>query len=291
MFSIRKRLTYTNVAVTLALVFAMSGGAYAASKYLITSTKQISPKVLKTLQGKRGPAGPAGAAGTTGPQGPAGTPGAAGKGEKGDPGVEGKTGANGTNGTNGESVTVKTLGKGQGGCTEGGGEFSDKTGKATACNGSPWTAGGTLPAGKTETGEWTVSGYDTSPVVRRAAVSFALPLNKKPVVHLINASHLMEYTASGEQTSTACLGTVEKPEATPGNLCIYTSAESGLSEEKAGNEELLGWKWGINITSISSTSERPLAADPFGFIISILRIEEGTAEANGSWAATAEQEP
>lgn len=47
MFSrIRKRLTYANVAMTMALVFAMSGGAYAAKKYVITSTKQIKPSVL-----------------------------------------------------------------------------------------------------------------------------------------------------------------------------------------------------------------------------------------------------
>ena len=53
MFSkIRKRFSYTNVVLTIALVFAMSGGAYAAKKYLITSTSQISPKVLKSLQGK-----------------------------------------------------------------------------------------------------------------------------------------------------------------------------------------------------------------------------------------------
>jgi hypothetical protein len=52
MFStIRKRITYANVALTLTLVFAMSGGAYAAGKYLITSTKQISPKVLASLKG------------------------------------------------------------------------------------------------------------------------------------------------------------------------------------------------------------------------------------------------
>lgn len=48
MFSrIRNRMIYANVAMTVALVFAMSGGAYAASRYMITSTKQISPKVLK----------------------------------------------------------------------------------------------------------------------------------------------------------------------------------------------------------------------------------------------------
>lgn len=37
MFSrIRKRMTYANVAVTVALVFAMAGGAYAAGRCLIT---------------------------------------------------------------------------------------------------------------------------------------------------------------------------------------------------------------------------------------------------------------
>jgi hypothetical protein len=51
MFSrIRRRIAHPNVVVTLALVLAMSGGAYAASRYIITSTKQISPKVLKALK-------------------------------------------------------------------------------------------------------------------------------------------------------------------------------------------------------------------------------------------------
>jgi len=67
MFSrMRRHLTYANVAVTLALVFAMSGGAYAAKKYVITSTKQISPKVLKKLKGAKGAKGAIGAIGATG---------------------------------------------------------------------------------------------------------------------------------------------------------------------------------------------------------------------------------
>ncbi len=73
---IRRRVTYANVAATLALVFAMSGGAYAATHYKITSTKQISPTVLKSLKGAkgaRGPAGPAGAAGAPGAPGAAGS--------------------------------------------------------------------------------------------------------------------------------------------------------------------------------------------------------------------------
>jgi hypothetical protein len=48
MNSIRRRLSYANVVATLALVFAMSGGALAASHYLVNSTKQINPKVLSS---------------------------------------------------------------------------------------------------------------------------------------------------------------------------------------------------------------------------------------------------
>src|SRR5262249_42272239 len=70
--AIRARLTYANVAATLALVFAMSGGALAAKHYLINSTKQINPKVLKKLRGARGSIGPNGAIGPQGVTGPEG---------------------------------------------------------------------------------------------------------------------------------------------------------------------------------------------------------------------------
>jgi hypothetical protein len=74
----RRHLTYANVAATLALVFAMTGGALAAKHYLINSTSQISPKVLKKLRGATGKTGASGAQGRTGPQGPVGTSGALG---------------------------------------------------------------------------------------------------------------------------------------------------------------------------------------------------------------------
>ena len=62
-------LSYANVTATLALVFAMSGGALAAKHYLIKSTGQISPKVLKKLKGNTGKTGPGGAQGATGATG------------------------------------------------------------------------------------------------------------------------------------------------------------------------------------------------------------------------------
>lgn len=57
MRSIRRHLNYANVVATLALLFAMSGGALAASHYLVNSTTQINPKVLKKLKGTRGKSG------------------------------------------------------------------------------------------------------------------------------------------------------------------------------------------------------------------------------------------
>ena len=70
----RRHITYANVVATLALVFAMSGGALAAKHYLLSSTKQIKPSLLKQLRkpGPRGATGAAGPAGAPGPSGPSG---------------------------------------------------------------------------------------------------------------------------------------------------------------------------------------------------------------------------
>lgn len=78
---LKPKLTYANVAATLALVFSMTGSAIAAHHYLITSTKQISPKVIKALKGNKGPQGPKGETGTKGERG-----------EKGEQGLRGETG-------------------------------------------------------------------------------------------------------------------------------------------------------------------------------------------------------
>ena len=75
MNSIRRHLSYANVVATMALVFAMGGSAMAAKHYLINSTSQINPKVIKKLQGKTGKTGLAGAQGQPGSPGPAGAQG------------------------------------------------------------------------------------------------------------------------------------------------------------------------------------------------------------------------
>jgi len=85
--AVRRPITYANVVATLALVLAMSGGAIAATRYLINSTRQINPHVLKQLRGAIGPRGLTGAIGPVGPQGVTGQIGT--KGPKGEPGPDG----------------------------------------------------------------------------------------------------------------------------------------------------------------------------------------------------------
>jgi hypothetical protein len=92
-------MSYANVAATLALVLAMSGGALAAGHYLISSTKQISPAVLGKLKGATGKAGITGPGGPAGPAGPAGTNGT--PGTKGEPGTPGESGPKGEQGNTG----------------------------------------------------------------------------------------------------------------------------------------------------------------------------------------------
>lgn len=284
MFSrIRKRCTYANVAATMALFFAISGGAFAASHYLITSTKQIKPSVLSSLKGKAGPAGKNGANGANGAQGPAGPAGA-----KGEPGAAGSSGANGA------SVTSVALASGNEHCKKGGTEFTSASGVTYACNGEPAKGGGggwpaVLPAGKTETGMWVAQ--TSSGTLGYAPISFtdqlAAALNvegceeaptapgRKPCqVHYINTSnkevaHVRHVGVVETANEGPCKeGTAAVPKVEQGLeesvLCVYAS------EEEA---EYLA----------------PLSSTPGGPMLLFLG-SSNEGHALGSWALTAGSE-
>jgi hypothetical protein len=252
-------------------------------------------------QGPAGPAGPAGAKGETGAAGTgsAGAPGANGKtvlhgtttpktteGEEGDFYIN--TSADtiygpkvGTNwgsatelkGAEGESVEATPFGTAgsNGECVGVGGVEFEVNGTTTyACNGaegSPWTDGGTLPHGATETGAWKVSfgltkesgGEIETEYLFTAPISFNIPLPFTPEntyevassnTFVVNeALQLDKYgTNPGElcapgspgselancepemkQIRVLCPGTFKHPEAESGNLCLY--ARGGESDD------------------------------------------------------------
>jgi hypothetical protein len=250
---IRKRFTYANVALTVALLFAMSGGAYAAGKYLITSTKQISPKVLKSLKGANGkagatgPQGPAGPAGATGPQGPAGGSGQ--KGEKGERGEKGETGAAGQNGTTG---------------------FTE-----------------TLPSGKTEKGDWAMTGAMPGTGALEGsdatAVSFVIPLKEAPAPVYIHAPS-EEQWAKGEFPipPAGCTGNVTEPGAEPGHVCVFASQEFNANPPFICSSAKPAILCIFGSTGVGGT------ADDSGFVITTVDKEKGLMTLNGTWAATAE---
>jgi hypothetical protein len=127
---LRARVSYANVTATFALLFAMTGGAYAAGvlprnsvgnrqlkanavtgamvkNHSLTSTDFKAGALRRDLQGTPGPTGATGPQGDRGPQGAPGDPGAPGtKGDTGVQGAKGDTGAPGTKGDKGDPGPV-----------------------------------------------------------------------------------------------------------------------------------------------------------------------------------------
>lgn len=253
--NVRKRVTYTNIVMTVALVFAMSGGAYAAGKYMITSTKQISPKVLASLKGVKGKNGAPGATGSTGPAGTAGPAGANGK-----EGPIGKEGAAGKEGASGQSVTSKEVTTKEAACGGvGGSEFTSASGKTVVCNGSPWTGGGTLPSGSTETG---VVATATMPVgsvgIARTSISFTVPLRGTVEAHVVGVEE-----GQGEADAnvpSGCKGNAAEPQAERGNLCVFMSSElnvsvAGATAPETGEPEKAGKTGAVMFFAASEPSK------------------------------------
>src|SRR6185312_9827448 len=200
---IRRRMSPGAVLGTIAVIFAMTGGAYAAGAIKITSIKQIKPSVVKQLKGKEGARGATGAAGAAGPAGAAG---AAGKeGAKGAEGPKGETGKEGAPGPKGEK-------------------------------GQPWVPDNTLPSGAEETGVWGMSKLPGTLGVGQLQVPISFPIQlvsplpgpvENPITKELESHvHVIEEGETGAAGKGCGGGTGEAPTAEPGNLCVYVTSEN-----------------------------------------------------------------
>jgi hypothetical protein len=219
MFStLRNRFGIPGVISVIALVFAMFGGAYAASNSSGGGKATASAKAKQGPRGKTGKTGPAGPQGPAGPAGPAGA-----KGDAGAPGSNGTNGAPGTPGAPGQSVTGAPI-TAPGACGENvtGVKYTLGATSTNVCNGKDGTTGftKTLPPEATETGSWWIqsneSNYGTI-----TPISFPIPLAKADAENME-----IKYWREGGVQDPECSGDTFEPKAEPGVLCIYVS-ESG----------------------------------------------------------------
>ncbi len=232
MFStLRNRFGIPGVISVIALVFALVGGAFAANN-LGGSNKGATASAKKAAKGPRGPrgaTGPAGPAGAAGPAGPAGL-----KGDAGAPGAAGQAGAPGAAGKDGKGVTSASFeGTNEPAgepCEEAGGvEFKSAGPTTYACNGAdgangnPWTVGGTLPPGATETGSYRFSSFSEGE--SNVSISFSIPLESE-----LDGNHTVFVPlpdgppVTNNPDPVHCNGSYANPKAASGYLCIYEAS-------------------------------------------------------------------
>ncbi len=301
------------VVAVIALIAALGGTAFAAAKLNSTQKKEVE-KIAKKFAGKPGANGTNGTNGAPGEKGANGSNGSAGAagsngtnvtsapasvGECSEGGTK-FTSASGTekvcNGLKGKSVNVEEIEAepGELRCEERGGAEVKKEGALSGtevCNGkegSPWTAGGTLPPNATETGEWSVNGIaQNEGEFLTVPISFSIPLKEAP-----NAV----YVPLGETAPAACEGgTIANPVAKPGNLCIFEGAWAGVENEE---EELELITNGLNFFAIFRAGSKAevenfenIGAGTTGALVGFMTTKkEGAAvSAVGSWAVTGKE--
>jgi hypothetical protein len=266
MFStLRTRFGIPGVISVMALVFAMFGGAYAASN------DSGGGKATASAKAKKGPRGPKGATGPAGPAGPVGPAGAA--------GAKGDAGSAGANGAPGQSVQGTPIASG-GACGTGvtGVKYTLNSTSTNICNGKNGTTGftKTLPSEMTETGVFVFEEHTAAalPATARVETSISFPI---PLAEDLGESQVHLEPATGGFTGAdaiACPGSSAEPLAKPGNLCVYNGGKEGAEFEPGG------------IYPVDGENQFAISGASTGGAVLIYLLEPDT-RVRGSWAVTA----
>jgi hypothetical protein len=141
--------------------------------------------------------------------------------------------------------------------------------------------------GKTEAGAWQDFGATESENGKITAVtlSFPIPLKENPTPHYIT---LEEVEAS--KVPAGCKGNVEKPEADPGNLCVFEANPklyAGVVGPGEGTDSSEEPTFIDTSSSLLSGKAEGVVGPTGGLLKLIIKTEVGTAFAYGSWVVTA----
>jgi hypothetical protein len=271
--AIRDRFGAAGVIIAvIALIAAVGGTALAAGGLTKSQEKQVI-KIAKKYAGKPG------APGATGPAGPAGTN-----------GTNGENGAPGTNGENGKSAEagtpftgIKTIGSVK--CENGGVPVKSASPETAVCNGKNGTTGftETLPSGKTEAGVWSaIFSATAAGQAVTAPISFNIPLAEAPEAALFTFIGPEEGEGEAKEKKAAipshCKGTVENPQAVPGNLCVFVRELGGPSNASLSP---------FGFLFFDPQSGAPETAGKSGVWMDFASEAAGFVTETGVWAVTA----
>ena len=217
------------IVACVALIAALGGTALAAKGALTGKQKKEVEKIAKKFAGKPGANGAPGAQGPTGASG-----------------KDGVAGSNGAPGAPGESVKVtESTGAIEGKCNnntasvgKGGVKLEVGASKTYVCNGhegSPWTAGGTLPSTKSETGTFVAPPssreFPGDGTGDQVPISFPIPLaaplkGQGCAPFNVPGEPCQLHVFEGETAPSGCTLIKSGEEsmevgAEPGNLCVY----------------------------------------------------------------------
>ncbi len=278
-----KHINPATILALVALVFAITGGAFAAtdgsgsgakataSSSHATVAKKKSKK-KKSSSGKPGPRGPAGAAGAQGPAGAAGPQGPAGaSGAKGENGA----GTNGTNGADGKSVVL--VNEEPEHCENEAGvtyevEGSGKRNEVCSSSGGGASVGlpTTLGPEETETGTWASETFGLEGFV---AISFPVPLEAE-----LEGSHVVMVQHPGVSVPAECENgaapaSADHPEAQPGYLCVFRGFFETEEETHLGGTR--------------TPSNTGAGASTVGAVLGLVSEVASENRGSGTWAVTA----